>query len=273
MYIGIYFFGVGDSPRSGWAIYLTGATGYLALNVGAMLGLLPTDQSVMALSTPELPSMFAVTAVCQVLFVATFWMARRSRQATLAAFERLERAARQIRKREALLNEARAELDQERAAKEGRFTDQQVGKYLVGEVIGRGAMGEVYRAWEQGAERAVAIKFLAAAMIEDNAALERFFRESEIATRVRSKHIVDVLDRGVAEGGSPFLVMELLEGADLGPDPPRASPPGHGGGAGARAAGRRGAGRRRRERHRAPRPEAAEPVPHPERRQDPVEGA
>lgn len=215
MYIGVYFFGVGDSPRSGWAIYLTGASGYLALNVGAMLGLLPTDQSVMALSTPELPSMFAVTAVCQVLFVATFWMARRSRQATLAAFERLERAARQIRKREALLNEARAELDQERAAKEGRFTDQQVGKYLVGEVIGRGAMGEVYRAWEQGAERAVAIKFLAAAMIEDSAAVERFFRESEIATRVRSKHIVDVLDRGVAEGGSPFLVMELLEGADL----------------------------------------------------------
>lgn len=216
MYIGIYFFGVGDSPRSGWAIYLTGALGYLSLCGGAMLGLLPTDQAVMALSTPELPAMFAVTAVCQVLFVATFWMARRSRQATLAAFERLERAARQIRKREALLNEARAELDQERAAKQGRFSDQQVGKYLVGEVIGRGAMGEVYRAWEQGAERAVAIKFLSAALTEDASALERFFREADIATRVRSRHIVKVLDRGVAEGGAPFLVMELLEGADLG---------------------------------------------------------
>jgi len=215
MYIGIYFFGVGDSPAGGWTIYLSGALGYLALSVGAMAGVLPTDRAVMALAQPELPSMFAVAAVCQVLFVATFWMARRSRQATLAAFERLERAARQIRKREALLNEARAELDQERAAKQGRFTDQQVGKYVIGEVIGRGAMGEVYRGWEQGAERAVAIKFLSAAMTEDAATLERFFREADISARVRSRYIVKVLDRGVAEGGAPFLVMELLEGKDL----------------------------------------------------------
>ncbi len=215
MYIGIYFFGVGDSQGSGWAIFLSGALGYLALSVGAMTGLLRTDQAVMALYAPELPSMFAVTMVCQVLFVATFWMARRSRQATLAAFERLERATRQIKKREALLNEARAELDQERAAKQGRFTDQQVGKYAVGEIIGRGAMGEVYRGWEQGTDRPVAIKFLSAALTEDVSAVERFFREADIATRVESKHIVKVLDRGVAEGGSPFLVMELLEGADL----------------------------------------------------------
>ncbi len=215
MYIGIYFFGVGDSQRSGWAIYLSGAIGYLLLCAGAMAGLLPTDQSVMALREPELPSMFAVAMVCQVLFVATFWMARRSRQATLAAFDRLERATRQIKKREALLNEARAEFDQERAAKQGRFSDQQVGRYAIGEVIGRGAMGEVYRGWEIGSERAVAVKFLSPALTEDAAAVERFFRESDIAARVDSKHIVRVLDRGVAEGGSPFLVMELLEGADL----------------------------------------------------------
>ncbi|MBI3202539.1 MAG: protein kinase [Myxococcales bacterium] len=215
MYIGIYFFGVGDSPRSGWAVFLSGALGYLLLSVGAMVGVLRTDQAVMALTAPELPSMFAVAMVCQVLFVATFWMARRSRQATLAAFERLERATRQIKKREALLNEVRAELDQERAAKQGRFTDQQVGKYAVGEIIGRGAMGEVYRAWAEDTDRAVAIKFLSAALTEDVSAVERFFREADIATRVESKHIVRVLDRGVAEGGSPFLVMELLEGADL----------------------------------------------------------
>lgn len=215
MYIGVYFFGVGDSPRSGWAIYLTGAIGYLALGVAAMLGVLPTDRAVMALSTPELSSMIAVAGVCQVLFFATFWMARSSRRATLAAFDRLERAARQIRKREALLNEVRAELDQERAAKEGRFTDQKLGKYLIGEVIGRGAMGEVYRGWEQGAERPVAVKFLSAALAEDASALERFFRESDIAAKLESKHVVKVFDHGVADGGAPFLVMELLEGADL----------------------------------------------------------
>jgi len=215
MYIGVYFFGVSDSTRSGWAIYLSGALGYLALTLGAMLGLLPTNQSVLALSTPELPAMLAVTLVTQVLFAATFWMARRSRQATLMAFERLERAARQIKKREALLNEARAELDQERAAKEGRFSDQELGKYSIGELIGRGAMGEVYRAFPRGEQRAVAVKFLNAGMSDDQAAVERFFREVEIASRMRSPHVVRVMDHGTAEGRVPFLVMELLEGADL----------------------------------------------------------
>lgn len=73
----------------------------------------------------------------------------------------------------------------------------------------------MYRGWEQGTDRPVAIKFLSAALTEDVSAVERFFREADIATRVESKHIVKVLDRGVAEGGSPFLVMELLEGADF----------------------------------------------------------
>jgi len=215
MYVGIYFFGLSDSSKSGWTIYLTGAIGYLALNVLAMTGVLATTTSVVPLGPTRLPALLAITLVCQVLFATTFWMARRSRAATLAAFERVERAVRQIKKRDALLDEARAELDRERAANLGRFTDQQVGKYQVGEIIGRGAMGEVYRAWEPEAGRGVAVKFLNAAMIHDPASVERFFREAEVASRIRSEHIVRVLDRGVADGGSPFLVMELLEGRDL----------------------------------------------------------
>ena len=215
MYVGIYFFGLSDSSASGWAIYVTGSLGYLALDVLCMLGVIPTGQSVLALERPEMPAMLAVTLVCQVLFFATFWMARRSRAATLGAFRRLERATRQIRKRDALLDEARADLDRERAVNQGRFSDQQIGKWLVGDVIGRGAMGEVYRAWEQGSERAVALKFLNPALIDEATNVERFFAEAEVASRLDSRHIVKILDRGVAEGGSPFLVMEMLEGHDL----------------------------------------------------------
>jgi tRNA A-37 threonylcarbamoyl transferase component Bud32 len=215
MYVGIYFFGQSDSPAAGWIIYATGAFGYLVLDVLCMVHLIPTDQSVLALKSPELASMLAVTLVCQVLFLATFWMARRSRAATLGAFQRLERAARQIRKRDALLDEARADLERERAANQGRFTDQQIGKWIVGEVIGRGAMGEVYKGWEVDSKRQVALKFLSPAMIGDPTSIERFFAEAEVVGRLESPHIVKVLDRGVADGGSPFLVMEYLEGRDL----------------------------------------------------------
>ncbi len=215
MYIGIYFFGLGDSVLSGWMIYATGAAGYLVLNILAMTGVIATDQAVFRLRHPEPAAMFAVLFVCQVLFAATFWMARRSRAATLAAFERLERAARQIKKRDALLDEAMADLDRERGAKVGRFTDQQVGEYAVGEVIGRGAMGEVYKGWQQRVERYVAVKFLNPALVGDAGSMERFLREAEVAGKIDSRHVVRILDTGIADGTTPYLVMELLEGVDL----------------------------------------------------------
>lgn len=215
MYVGIYFFGASDSPASGWAIYASGAGGYLLLDLLAMAGVISVGDSVVPLAQTELSALVAITLVCQVLFATTFWMARRSRAATRAAFERLERASRQIRQRDALLDEARQDLDHERAAKVGRYTDQEVGRYVIGEIIGRGAMGEIYRAWERGTDRAVAVKFLSSALTGDLAAAERFFRESDVASHLESEHIVSVLDQGVAGGGAPFLVMELLEGRDL----------------------------------------------------------
>jgi serine/threonine-protein kinase len=216
MYIGIYFFGMSDSARSGWTIYVTGAMGYLALNVGALTGQIDMEAAVMPMRLPDPLSIIAVTFVCQVLFAATFWMARQSRQATLAAFERLERAARQIQKRDALLDEARADLDRERAAKLGRYTDQQIGPFTIGEVIGRGAMGEVYKGHDTEADRAVAIKFLSPALSGDPASVERFLREADVAGRLKSPHIVELIHHGLMAGGSPYLVMELLSGTDLG---------------------------------------------------------
>ncbi len=215
LFVGVYFFGLSDSDLSARAIYWGASLGYLVLCVLALLRVIPSDQSVLALERPELNAMAAVTGVCQVMFGATFWMARRSRAGTLAAFDRLERATKQIKKRDALLDEARAELDHERAAKLGRFTDQRVGKYLVGEVIGRGAMGEVYSAIEESGGRSVAVKFLNPAMADDPATLERFFREASIAGRVKSQHIVEMIDSGLIQGRVPYLVMELLLGQDL----------------------------------------------------------
>lgn len=215
LFVGVYFYGLSDSSRSAWVIYVGAAGGYLLLDVLCLLHVIPTDLAVFSLYRVETNAMVAVTIVTQVMFGATFWMARRSRAGTLMAFDRLERAARQIKKRDALLDEAHAELDHERAAKLGRFTDQLIDdNYRVGEIIGRGAMGEVYRASQEGGPD-VAIKFLNPAMSGDPSTTERFLREAVVQSRLKSKHVVQMIESGLLNARIPYLVMELLEGRDL----------------------------------------------------------
>jgi serine/threonine-protein kinase len=142
-------------------------------------------------------------------------MAHRTRQATRDAFDRLDRAARQIRQRDALLNEARAELHQAQGAKLGRYSGHAVGPYLVDEVIGRGAMGEVYEARNLVTDQPVALKFLHAMVLEDPQSVQRFFREAEVAGALASPHIVRTIELGNSQDGAPFIAMELLKGEDL----------------------------------------------------------
>ncbi|MEB2311150.1 MAG: serine/threonine-protein kinase [Sorangiineae bacterium] len=213
--VGIYFFGLGDSPRSGWMIYLACSFGYLALCVLAISGLIDLSASVMGLAHADVPSQLANALVIQVLLALTFWLGRKSRGATLMAFERLERAALQIKQREALLDEARADMDRVNAVKVGRHSGTRVGDYEVIELIGRGAMGEVYRGRHVPSERPVALKFLGLAAMEEPAQFERFLREAEITSAISSPHIVQTLESGRLPDGSPYLVMELLEGHDL----------------------------------------------------------
>jgi serine/threonine protein kinase len=90
------------------------------------------------------------------------------------------------------------------------------GKYQVQGVLGEGGMGVVVSAWHLGLEQRVAIKLLLSHMRQsDSSALERFQREARAAARIQSEHVCRVLDTGHLEDGTPFLVMEYLEGADL----------------------------------------------------------
>src|SRR5262249_36416395 len=63
--------------------------------------------------------------------------------------------------------------------------------------------------------RDVAIKVMHPQIAEDPLSLQRFFNEARICGSIRNPGIVDVLDLGCAEDGSPFIVMELLEGESL----------------------------------------------------------
>jgi serine/threonine-protein kinase len=90
------------------------------------------------------------------------------------------------------------------------------GKYRVEEVIGVGGMGIVAAGTHLDLDQRVAIKFVNASAMRDEKLLERFLREARAAARLKSEHVAKVLDVGRLASGSPFMVMELLEGCDLG---------------------------------------------------------
>jgi serine/threonine-protein kinase len=98
--------------------------------------------------------------------------------------------------------------------------ERELGSYRLGEVLGRGGMGEVYLATHRMLARPAAIKLIRPeAMGADAAAAElaarRFRREAEAAASLRSPHTVELYDFGVTEDQTLYFVMELLEGLDL----------------------------------------------------------
>jgi eukaryotic-like serine/threonine-protein kinase len=94
---------------------------------------------------------------------------------------------------------------------------QRVGKYVVERTIGHGGMGIVVAARHETLDEMVAIKLLHPKAAKDAMQVERFVREARATVRIKSEHVVRVLDAGAVETtGAPYIVMELLEGRDLG---------------------------------------------------------
>jgi Protein kinase domain len=89
-----------------------------------------------------------------------------------------------------------------------------MGRYDLGEVIGSGAFGIVFRAWDTTLRRAVAVKRPRAGVLSAPGAIERFLREARSASSLRHANIVAVHDMGTWDG-EPFLVTALVEGRSL----------------------------------------------------------
>jgi serine/threonine-protein kinase len=90
------------------------------------------------------------------------------------------------------------------------------GKYAIEAVVGRGGMGVVLAARHLELDERVAIKLI---LTDDGVAsaevLARFVREAKLASKIKSEHVVRILDVARLETGQPYIVMELLEGQDL----------------------------------------------------------
>ena len=90
------------------------------------------------------------------------------------------------------------------------------GKYRVTRVLAEGGMGIVVAARHLKLDQQVAIKFMLPDLLRNTEAAQRFLREARAAVQLRSEHVARILDIAELPTGLPYIVMELLEGSDLG---------------------------------------------------------
>src|SRR5689334_13093473 len=94
--------------------------------------------------------------------------------------------------------------------------DLLAGKYRVERVLGAGGMGVVVAAHHIALDEKVAIKLLLPEALSNPEAVSRFAREARAAVKIKNEHVARVIDVGSLDTGAPYMVMEYLEGSDLG---------------------------------------------------------
>jgi eukaryotic-like serine/threonine-protein kinase len=212
---GLYFFGMAGSFAGTLLVYLIASLIYFGLAFGVWSGVLMERGLVSPLSMDG--GVFAATLICvELVFGATYAIARLSRRATSDALEQHDRAVRAVASREALLAEARMDLDAVLKARGlGRFTGETVANYQLGRLLGRGGMGEVYEAVQMDSEKPAAIKLLHASFLSDPGIERRFWRECRVASSLDVPNVVKVLETSSPGDPIPFIAMERLHGTDL----------------------------------------------------------
>jgi serine/threonine-protein kinase len=192
------------------------AGSYLSLSLLVIAGALP-DAGLFSASAGPLPARLLFAVMVPVAYGVAAWQGRQSRRATLAAIEQSHEALRLALTREAQLAEAHQDLDvalRAGAGKGGRHSGARMGRYRLAEIVGRGAMGEIYGAVDVDSGDQAAVKVLQAGVCADPDLVERFTREGKIAGRLKAPNVIEVFDVGTADG-IPFIAMELLVGEDL----------------------------------------------------------
>jgi len=188
----------------------------VGLGVPMSFGLLP-DNGLVTLA-PGIASrarMFVIVTMTMFL-VLVYLQARTARALMVASLRDRDEAVRRSSHREALFIEARQDL--ERALQKGglgRFSEQVLGSYRLGAVIGRGGMGEVYEAMHVQTGAAAAVKLLLPEVLGRPESVRRFLREVKIASSFESPHVVRVFEVGGESAPLPYLAMERLTGEDL----------------------------------------------------------
>jgi serine/threonine-protein kinase len=214
--LGISFFALSDDRKLAITLSAAATGCYLFLAISILSGFLP-DAGLLAVHSAPPRERIYFLLVVPTIFLVTLRQARESRAATHDALRKAQSAMLLANQQEARLQEARQDLNaalRVGVGREGRYSGQTVGGYRLGEIIGIGAMGEVYGASGPDGQPA-AVKMLTAAASRDTNLHQRFLREGAVTARIDAPNIVKVYGVGEAADGAPFLAMERLEGTDL----------------------------------------------------------
>jgi tRNA A-37 threonylcarbamoyl transferase component Bud32 len=213
--MGVFFFGLQRDRRVALATFV----GTIIVQSIVMLAVIYDvieDRGVINADHVSVRHKLVSVALVQTVFCLTFYLARATHRAIMASARRLEESTRQLAQREALLDEARRELERVlEVGGPGRFTEQRLGAWELGVLCGRGAMGDVYVATHVVTGERAAVKLLTRDSARDPDSVRRFLREARIAGSIDVPNVVRVLEVGSDDAPVPFIAMELLEGRDL----------------------------------------------------------
>ncbi|MSP63817.1 MAG: NUDIX domain-containing protein [Myxococcales bacterium] len=90
-----------------------------------------------------------------------------------------------------------------------------LGRYAIGEEIGRGGMGVVFRAYDPDLRRCVALKIIRAELAAGREVIDRFVVEAQVTAQLQHPAIIPVYDVGVTPEGTPYYAMKLVRGRTL----------------------------------------------------------
>jgi serine/threonine-protein kinase len=213
--MGVFFFGLQRDRRVALATFV-GTVIVQSIVMLAIIYDVVEDRGVIDADHVSVRHKLVSVALVQTVFCLTFYLARATHRAIMASARRLEESTRQLAQREALLDEARRELERVlEVGGPGRFTEQRLGAWDLGVLCGRGAMGDVYVATHVETGARAAVKLLTRDSARDPDSVRRFLREARIAASIDVPNVVRVLEVGSDDAPVPFIAMELLEGRDL----------------------------------------------------------
>ncbi len=211
--LGIVFIALG---RVRWTARATAGIcigGHVVIALPIIFGWLP-DVGVLTSQYADQTQLWAAELLIVGFMVSGYALGRWARSTSATALAELQQAMRVIGDKEQALAEVVDQAQRANRANEGRWTNQVMGSFRLGLVLGRGAMGEVYEAVRSDGVPA-AVKLLNARSTASCSTVERFHREMEVAARLESPNIVRVYELSPPDAPVPYLAMERLYGTDL----------------------------------------------------------
>jgi serine/threonine-protein kinase len=212
----LYWVALAHNRAAAYAFYAVVAVAQAGI-AGLIIAGQIADRGVIAIGAVERTDQVVIQLLVQLVLFVALLVGFESRRTTLRKVQEMGEAVKAIAQRELLLQEARRDLERAlRSRPEGRFTGHRLGPFLLGSVIGRGGMGEVYDAEHVGTGEPAAIKLLQLEGLRSPERARRFLRELAMAASVHAPNIVRVLEIGDESAEFPYLAMERLDGEDLG---------------------------------------------------------